>query len=127
MSPALLRCACIIPTLSILLMLSGCDEIQKANGQPVAAAAKKAAPARPLRRFEVMKFDAGVAFDSQTGQICKTWDWTVTASPKVDPVTGTRPQQTLGEFAPSCLSLYKEYPSSADASDPLGIRDEKTD
>jgi len=45
----------------------------------------------------------GVAFDTATGQICRTWDWTpVPAKP---PATEPRPEQLLGEFAPTCKSL----------------------
>jgi hypothetical protein len=58
--------------------------------------------------------NASVAFDTQTGQICRTWDWQPIGAPsKTDPVSGNTPQRSFGEFAPTCLSLYKDFPSTS--------------
>ena len=66
----------------------------------------------PVHRFVLTKFNGGVAFDTQTGQICRTWDWESGGEPaKSDPKTGFTPQRVFGEFAPTCLSLYQQYPS----------------
>jgi hypothetical protein len=78
------------------------------------ATLKPVAQKPPLHRFVLPRFpaDDGVAFDTQTGQICKTWAWSpVGANPKPDPVTGNTAQRLIGEFAPTCLSLYEKYPS----------------
>jgi hypothetical protein len=85
-----------------------------------AAASKPAAQKPPPHRFVLTRFptDNGVAFDTQTGQICKTCAWSpVGAGPNPDPVSGSTPQRMVGEFAPTCLSLYEKYPSgTGDAS-----------
>ena len=45
------------------------------GGRPTSV--KPAAPKPPLHRFILTRYpaDASVAFDTQTGQICKTWEW----------------------------------------------------
>jgi hypothetical protein len=64
----------------------------------------------PTRRFELVTHDADVAFDTQTGQLCKTWDWQPMGKvSKPDPITGGSPQRKLGEFAPTCLSLFIQW------------------
>jgi hypothetical protein len=65
----------------------------------------------PVRRF-IPTRDMDVAFDTQTGQLCKTWEWVPTA--KLTPqqeTSGIHPERSPGEFAPSCVSLYKNFPS----------------
>lgn len=66
-------------------------------------------------RFVLTKFDGGVAFDTQTGQICKTWEWQPIGEPAKADANGNRAQRAFGEFAPTCLSLYQEYPSGTDS------------
>jgi hypothetical protein len=92
--------------------LCGCDELnQTAN--------KSTKPARvvrenrvPVHRFVLTRYDGGVAFDTQTGQICRTWDWQpVGKSAKLDLQTGLAPQRSFGEFAPTCISVYQQYAS----------------
>lgn len=92
-----------------LLQQSGC-EFQDKKG----ASTKPSVQRPPLHRFVLTRYpiDAGVAFDTQTGQICRTWEWQPggkAATP--DPDNGTTPQRQTGEFAPTCLSLYQKYPS----------------
>lgn len=100
-----------VVTLAVLALVqqNSCD-----SSTPKPAPKPAAVPKAPLHRFILTRFpnDSGVAFDTQTGQICKTWEWAPggkTADP--DPVTGTTPQRVIGEFAPTCLSLYVKYPS----------------
>jgi hypothetical protein len=92
-----------------LAQQSGCDS------KPTPTLVAKAAPAKPpLHRFILPRFpaDDGVAFDTQTGQICKTWGWEpVGKASAPDPATGNSPQRIVGEFAPTCLSIYERYPS----------------
>ena len=92
-----------------LLILVGCDQLDP-------TATKKANLPKetraPLHRFVLTRTDEGVAFDTQTGQICRTWDWKLVTKPsKPDPETGTIPQRSFGELAPTCLYLYEQYPS----------------
>ena len=61
-----------------------------------------------MRRFEPVPNDANVALDTQTGQLCKTWEWK-NSKPGRATSEGAGPQVTLGEFAPTCLSLYIEW------------------
>jgi hypothetical protein len=101
-------------TLAALVMAqqSGCDS---SGTKPAPTPAVKTVAAKPpLHRFILPRFpaDDGVAFDTQTGQICKTWGWQpVGKAATPDPVTGNSPQRIIGEFAPTCLSIYEKYPS----------------
>jgi hypothetical protein len=98
-----------LPFLLLLLTLAGCDQLNPK------ATSTKAKPAKetPVHRFALSRADEGVAFDTQTGQICRTWDWKPGGKPsKPDPESGFAPQRTLGEFAPTCLYLYEQYPST---------------
>jgi hypothetical protein len=66
----------------------------------------------PVHRFVLTRTDYDVAFDTQTGQICRTWAWQPLGKPaKPDPESGNAPQRKFGEYAPTCLSLYQTYPS----------------
>jgi hypothetical protein len=110
--------------------LIACDNIAREFGYtPTKAATPKQATHRerpaPTHRF-VLSRNADVAFDSQTGQICRTWEWKpLGKAVKADSETGYTPQRLFGEFAPLCLSLYQQYPSVANPNDPLGILDEQ--
>ena len=99
-----------LPFLLLLLTPAGCDQLNpKATGS-------KAKPTKetPVHRFVLTRTDEGVAFDTQTGQLCRTWDWKPVAKPsKPDPESGAVPQRSFGEFAPTCLYLYEQYPSKA--------------
>ena len=67
-----------------------------------------------LYRFTITR-DASVAFDTRTGQICRTWEWKpVGRHTAPDPATGGLPQQQRGESVPTCLSLYLQYSGSPD-------------
>jgi hypothetical protein len=93
--------------------MPSCDSNQP---KPLAAPSKSIAKVRPpLHRFVLTRFptDAGVAFDTQTGQICRTWEW-VPSGPNVSLDILSRAKKSdirIGEFAPTCLSLYEKYPS----------------
>jgi len=93
----------------LVFLLAGCEELQ----QPKTAKTKIVTENRvPVRRFILTKYDADVAFDTQTGQLCKTWEWEPIA--KLTPqqeASGVHPSRALGEFSPTCISLYKQYPS----------------
>lgn len=103
----------------LLFTASGCDQLNPPDRNKAALAQKaKSAPRPPLHRF-VLTRDADVAFDTQTGQICRTWPWQPTGqTAKPDPASGNVPQRQLGEFAPTCLDLYRLYPSGPDDGTP---------
>jgi hypothetical protein len=95
--------------LGLCFLASGCEEFQQSR-QPQAKIAKESRV--PVRRFILTKFNADVAFDTQTGQLCKTWEWTPLGKElPTDKNTGARAPRTLGEFSPTCVSLYKDFPS----------------
>src|SRR5260370_20319756 len=69
-------------------------------------------PPLPAHRFVLTRYEGGVAFDTQTGQICRTWDWQPAGkTAKQDPQTGLTPQHYFGELAPTCISVYQQYAS----------------
>jgi hypothetical protein len=93
--------------LSLALCLAACDKLTPST---ITVKVPDQGEHFPTRRFELVEHDANVAFDTQTGQLCKTWGWQPTGKPvKVDPDTGSAPRRSLGEFAPTCLSLYISY------------------
>ena len=97
---------CSLLVLSTALCLCSCDKLT----HTITVKVPEQDEHFPTRRFELVEHNADVAFDAQTGQLCKTWEWQPVGKPgKVDPETGTAPQRTLGEFAPTCLSLYISY------------------
>lgn len=105
--------------LAMLLPTIGCENpdsnhSQKKAAEPKTKSARPSTQRQPLHRFVLTRISADVAFDTQTGQICRTWDWQPIQAAKPDPVTGTQPQTKLGQFAPTCLSLYNEFPSGTD-------------
>jgi len=119
-----------IALIAALAALCGCDEVAKDLGYvPVKAeASKQTKPERPspTRRFVLVEHHSDIAFDTVTGQLCRTWDWSLLGPhPKADP-SGTVPQRAEGELAPMCLSLYQQYPSRTDAADPLGLFQNET-
>src|SRR5260370_13115547 len=102
-----------LPFLLPLLILVGFDEL---NPKATSNKAKPTIQAKtpPVHRFVLTRTDEGVAFDTQTGQICRTWNWKLVAKPsKPDPETGNVPQRSFGELTPTCLYLYEQYPSRA--------------
>jgi hypothetical protein len=99
------------PIAVLLLAQQGCDT--NASDKKKVVSAEKAKPPRPgLHRFVLTRLGVDIAFDTQTGQLCRTWEWQLGGAPsKPDPVTGTSPERRAGEYSPTCLSLYQQYPS----------------
>ena len=97
--------------LLLFSMLQSCD-VGTDEKKAAPKVESKPQPPRPgLHRFVITR-DLDIAFDTQTGQMCRTWDWEPIAKlPPPDPVTGVRPQRKFGELTPTCLSLYQAYPS----------------
>jgi hypothetical protein len=48
-----------------------------------------------------MPNEPGVAVDTVTGQLCRTWDWNYTANPNA------KSMNTI----PTCLSIFQDTPS----------------
>src|SRR5271163_439017 len=93
----------------VLSQQSACDFSSPKS--PPAKLTPKAAP----HRFVLTRLpDEGVAFDTKTGQICKTWAWSPGGkAPDPGPTSGNFPQRMVGEFAPTCLYLCEKYPSGS--------------
>ena len=105
--------------LAFLIPLVGCDQIASLNQKKQPS--EKAGLRPSARRFVLTNFGADAAFDTQTGQLCRTWDWKLTGkADQKDPITGLTPQAKLGQLAPTCLSLYTQYPSGVDDPSPDG-------
>jgi hypothetical protein len=97
-----------VAPIALFLLLQGCDV--------TGGDAKKRAPtshAAPHRFALASKFSIDLAFDTQTGQLCRTWDWKpLGETPSVD-VSGNIPQRKIGEFTPTCVAVYEKYPSGS--------------
>jgi hypothetical protein len=104
-----------------LTSLFGCDDIAKQAGyQKPVPASQESRSVTPIHRFVLAPGGSDIALDTQTGQLCRTWDWTPMA-PERKPNNGLTPQRLPGELTPTCLSLYNQYPSSSNPKDPLGL------
>lgn len=94
-----------------LLALNGCGTATKPE--------RSSRPA--IHRFAIVNRNPDVAFDTQTGQICKTSLWQpVGEQAKPDPAGGGTPERIRGEFTPLCLDLYNKYPSGLSQPEPPG-------
>jgi len=106
------RLATMSATLMMFAVLVGCDQLTQQKS-PAPAAKAKPRPNNMAHRFVLTKLSGGVAFDTQTGQICRTWDWAPGGKPPKPNDNGVVLQQSFGDLAPTCVSLYKEYPSGS--------------
>jgi hypothetical protein len=89
------------------LQQSGCDQFQTKTVAP-----KPSGQKTPLHRFVLTRDRGDVAFDTQTGQICRTWPWVATSKPSLpDKDTGQVPETKWGESVPICEEIYHRYPS----------------
>jgi hypothetical protein len=89
------------------------------NSCSTSGASKEAPAKHPVsvstpsaHRFQQSKSDMDLAFDQQTGQLCKTWDWYPATGAAKPLSSGMTPQRQHGEFAPLCVSVYRNFPSS---------------
>ena len=71
----------------------------------------------PVHRFVITR-DSGLALDTQTGQLCRTWEWMPTSKQRFD-ADGNPIPRNYGEFAPTCLLVYQQYPSGKDSQTEL--------
>ena len=102
----------VIALLSFVMVVSSCG-LSRETKQ-----AGRSAIERPIRRFEITR-NLDVAFDTQTGQLCRTWEWEPSSPKPKSSDDGTFPQRAVGEFTPTCLSLYEKYPTNARSIDEL--------
>lgn len=79
-------------------------------------------PNPPTQRFALTQ-DIDLAFDTQTGQLCRTWDWTAVAQKLKPTDKGLVPQYKPGQNTSTCLSLYQQVPTAGNPQDPLGLLD----
>jgi hypothetical protein len=102
--------------LVMLAVLVGCDQPTEQKQKQVTPVAKAKPPrqASLAHRFTLTKFDGGVAFDTQTGQICRTWDWEPGGESAKPNAKGIVLQRSFGELTPTCISLYTQYPSGSE-------------
>src|SRR5579883_1331008 len=76
---------------------------------------QKASPAPPaqvqIQQSQVGRFVLGhasmnVGFDTKTGQICRTWDWSTPGATCANNDCTQIKNGNFGEMAPTCLELY---------------------
>jgi hypothetical protein len=101
-----------------LLCIAGCDDLAKEFGYQKSEPMKsqQPLPSSPTHRFIVYSHTVDIAFDTQTGQLCRTWDWSPVAPEAKPSATGGLPERKAGEFAPTCLSLFKQFPTTGNAA-----------
>lgn len=83
--------------LSFMLVVAGCQQ-----QQPVVAATTPAPtpiPQRPQRFVPVAAEQGGLALDTETGILCRTWNWTPTSKQQST-------SKVISEWSPLCVSLY---------------------
>lgn len=98
-----------------LLFLSGCDDLANQAGYEKSPAKKQPSLSTPTHRFVPYSHNDDIAFDTQTGQMCRTWDWSPVAPVARATPEGGFPERKAGEFAPTCLTLFKQYPTTGNA------------
>ncbi len=105
--------------LSLVLIQQACP-----SDQPNKAPQHTPQRQSPTHRFVITR-DIDLAFDTQTGQLCRTWDWSPVAPPAKANTEGATPQRVPGELTPTCLSLYEKYPTVALSSEPVAVESEQ--
>jgi hypothetical protein len=112
----------VVLLMAALTPLAGCDEILN---KPTTPAKQQERTSSPTHRFVLATRDVDLAFDTQTGELCRTWDWTpLAAAEKPLPGTGGVPERKRGEFTPTCLSLFQKYPTRNEPSDSVVLSQE---
>jgi len=110
-----MKFAVAIPCL-LLLYQQSCDRSEQ-NKVPVAARPSPARSLPAVHRFTLVPNNYGVAFDTQTGQICRTWDWRLSGKQPDADATGYIPQRQFGELSPTCMSIYQQFPSGPESKE----------
>lgn len=92
--------------LMIFQLATGCDEPAK-SADPVVKVSRLPLPHRFVNVSSTNS--PGVALDTETGQYCRTWDWTYKSSS----LNGSL------DTLPTCLSIFQGTPPNS--KDPLGV------
>ena len=107
---------------SLLQQVGGC--LDDSPTKP-ATTAKQPVTSAPTHRF-VLSRTTDLAFDTQTGQLCRTWDWKPLAPAQKPNSSGDTPERMTGEFTPTCLTLYSEYPTRNAPGDSVVVSPDST-
>lgn len=98
--------------LAVLLLLAtvACDQLAKETETGPTRPTENRS--HPIGRFEkIQNFRVDVALDTQTGQLCKTWEWQSTNRNSPDPY----------ENLPTCAFLYGNF-QTTERIEGFGIR-----
>jgi hypothetical protein len=85
-----------------LIQGGGCDATKRDSPKPTQSSQGDTTQ-RPIRRFELTSVGFDIAFDTQTGQLCRTWDWNLKGPNTV------APESKVTAVAPLCSKLYSQY------------------
>jgi hypothetical protein len=107
-----------VSLIATLASLVGCEDITEQFGDTPKPKQQEQRTSSPTHRFVLTTRDVDLTFDTPTGQLCKTWGWTPVAPPE-KPASGTGiiPERKPGEFAPTCLALFQQYPTKNEPND----------
>jgi hypothetical protein len=85
-----------------LLFIAGCDDLAKEFGYQKSQPAKsqQQSSSTPTHRFMANSHNVDLAFDTQTGQLCRTWDWSPIAPEAKPNAQGGVPQRMVGDLTP---------------------------
>lgn len=95
-----------IAFLAVIALLAVQSECNQAPSKPQAPPPQRTIA--PIRRFVLARPQTDVAFDTQTGQLCRTWEWSPALTNEKQPWVEMKP----GQFTPLCVELYKKYPTT---------------
>lgn len=120
--------------LVVFIGLSGCKSEQPKPDQSTGALSP--AVVRPYQRFIPIAHNQGFlsfpywAFDTKTGQLCKTWGWqSETAAFKKAEESGNYSKLTGIDAAaigtPTCKELWKDYPDEVSLGSALNSKNPK--
>ncbi len=101
----------LVVALAAMALQNDCDGDKKPPTNP--APRQQRVITHPTHRFVLAQPLKDAAFDTQTGQLCRTWDWHLLAERKA----GDTSERSVGEMSPTCLSLYGQYPTEGDSRD----------
>jgi hypothetical protein len=102
--------------LTLLLFQNECPSEKKSPSQPHPVPRLQTG-SHPTHRFVLAQPLKDVAFDTQTGQLCRTWDWQAGGYETSPDKNGLVPERKVGQFAPTCLSIYQQSPTQGQSPD----------
>lgn len=102
---------------TLLSVQNDCQSEKKPPVQTVQPSHVSRSGSHPTHRFVLAQPLKDVAFDTQTGQLCRTWDWQPVAAENAAGKNGLIPERRTGEFTPTCLSIYEQSPTVGNSHD----------